>query len=207
MRTAVTAILLLLAPQLYAADLELGIRHVATMMTGESAFDGGELDIASSRGFAATAELFVTERFSTQLAGTFINPETILFPTGGLVTDVDLGTLGLDTYSLTARYHFAPQSRFSYFAGGGVAIVLIGNLEDRFGDDFELEYDPETTFIAEGGIRYRFYPRIYLDAAVSYMPLETEPATLKGAPPAGVTLPPRLSLDPVTLSVGAAWRF
>jgi outer membrane protein W len=205
MRNAVLVLLLAGALPLAAADFQLGLRHVGTFLTGDGRFDGGEVDIPNSRGFAATAELFFSERISAQLAGTFINPAAFLFPAGG--GDVDLGTLGLDTYSLTARWHFAPGARFSYFAGAGPAFVLVGNLEDRFGDDFELEYDPETTFLVEGGVRYRLHQRIYVDAAVSYMPLEAGPGTLTGAPPAGVVLPEKLSLDPVTVSVGAAWRF
>lgn len=204
MRSSITAILLLFAAPLAAADLELGIRHVAAAMTGDSAFDGGEVDIAASRGFAATAELFVTERFSTQLAATFINPETTLFPAAG-PGDVDLGTLGVDTYSLTTRYHFAPQSRFSYFAGGGAALVSIGNLEDRFGDSLEMEYDREVTFLVEAGVRYRFQPRIFLDLAVSYMPLDAQPSFIRND--TALAIPDGLSLDPVTVSVGAAWRF
>lgn len=204
MRIAI-AFLFLCATPLAAAELELGIHHVATMMNGESGFDGGELDIAGSRGFGASAEVFVGERWSAQLAATLINPETMLLPSSGASGNVDLGTLGLEMYTLTARHHFAPRSRFSYFAGGGAALVSIGNLEDRFSDDLELEYDTATTFVVEGGLRYRFQPNVFLHLAVSYIPLEAEPSFVRNTTP--VVLPPRLSLDPVTVSVGAAWRF
>lgn len=202
-RIAIVALLLFASRTLAAAELELGVHHLATTMMGETAFDGGELEVASSRGFAASAEVFVSDRFSTQLAATFLNPETILLPASG--ADLDLGTLGLEIFSLTARYHVAPQSRFSYFAGGGAALVSFGNLEDRFADDLELEYDTETTFLVEAGVRYRFQPRIFLDVTVSYMPLEAEAGFVRNA--TAVVVPSRLSLDPMTVSVGAAWRF
>jgi opacity protein-like surface antigen len=205
MRNAVLIALMVCGVRLQAADFELGIRHVATTFTGDAAFAGGELDVVSTRGFAATAEVFWTPRVSTQFAATFVNPAAILFPVNTPPHDVDLGTLGLDTYSASARWHFAPQSRWSAFAGGGVALVSIGNLEDRFGDDIELTYENETAFLVEGGVRFRFLPNVYLDVTISYMPLETEPNFVRND--TNVVLPPRLSLNPATISAGAAWRW
>jgi hypothetical protein len=132
---------LLFAFPALAADFEAGIRHVVVMSMGDS----GELDIPLSRGFAATGEVFWTESISTQFAASFVNPEAILFPANA--EPVDLGTLGLDVYSVTARYHFAPASRFSAYAGGGGAFVIVGNLDDQFGDAVYLEYDEQTTFL------------------------------------------------------------
>jgi outer membrane protein W len=194
-------LLVLLALPLHAADVEVGIHHVATLMTGDGAYDGAELQVEASRGFAASAELFFSERVSTQLAATFINPVAVIEP-----GDVDLNTISLDIYSLTGRWHFAPQSRFSAFAGGGVAFVSLGNLEERFDDRIEIEFDPETTFLVEAGLRYRLRPRFILTGALTYMPLEAESIVIRDERP-DVPLPERVSLDPVTLSLGAAWRF
>ena len=189
------ALLLFLATPLFAADVEVGIRHLGMFPMASS-----DVDVVSSRGFGATAEVFWTERLSTQFAGTFLNPAAFLDR-----HDLDLGTLGIDAYSASARWHFRPASRFSPFAGGGVALVTFGNLEDRFNDDLEIELEHTTAFLVEGGLRYRFRPRIILDAAVSYMPLETEPSFVRND--AGYTLPEKLALDPLTISVGASWRF
>jgi outer membrane protein W len=191
---------LLLAMPLHAADLELGIRHLSMSPMGDGGFDGGAVDIVSSRGFGATAEVFWTPRVSTQLAATFVNPATFLNP-----ADIDLGTFGIDTYSLTARYHFAPNARFSSFAGAGAALVIFGDLEDRFGDDLEMTFDRETAFVVEGGLRYRVRASIILDAAVSYMPLEATPNHVRND--ANLLLPASVKVDPLTISVGAAWRF
>jgi outer membrane protein W len=172
---------------------------------GNAVFDGGELEIVSSRGFAATAEMFWTPRISTQLAATFVNPAAFIFPTNPPPNDLDLGTFGIDTYSLTARYHLAPDARFSVFAGAGGAIVILGDLEDRFGDDIEMTFDRETAWLVEGGVRYRVVPRVILDAAVSYMPLEAIPNHVRND--TSVALPSVVKVDPFTISVGAAWRF
>lgn len=196
---------LLLATPLRAADLELGIRHLSQWPRGDRAFAGGELEVVSSRGFAATAEVFWTPRLSTQLAATFVNPAAFIFPTTPPPNDLDLGTFGIDTYSLTARYHFSPDARLSPFAGAGGALVLFGDLEDRFGDDLEMTFDRETAILVEGGLRYRIAPRVILDVAVSYMPLEATPNHVRND--TNVPLPESVKLDPLTISAGAAWRF
>ena len=196
---------LLLATPLRAADLELGIRHLSQWPRGDRAFAGGELEVVSSRGFAATAEVFWTPRLSTQLAATFVNPAAFIFPATPPPNDLDLGTFGIDTYSLTARYHLAPNARFSPFAGAGGAMVLFGDLEDRFSDDLEMTFDRETAFLVEGGLRYHVISRVVLDVAVSYMPLEATPNHVRND--TSVPLPASVKLDPLTVSFGAAWRF
>lgn len=199
------ALLLLIALPLHAADFELGMRHVSTMLKGESAFEGGDLDIVSSRGFAATAEVFWSPRISTQLAGTFVNPAAILFPTNPPPNDLDLGTFGIDVYSLTARYHFTPDARLSAFAGAGGAVVLFGDLEDRFGDDIEMTFDRETAVIVESGLRYRIFPSVFVDVSASYMPVNATPNFVRND--TTIALPDQVNVDPLTVSVGAAWRF
>ena len=193
-------LILLLAVPLQAADLELGIRHLSMRPMGDGAFDGGELDIVSSRGFAATAEVFWTPRISTQLAGTFVNPAAFIHN-----ANLDLGTFGIDTYSLTARYHFRSDARLSAFVGAGPAVVLFGDLEDRFGDDIEMTFDRETALLAEGGVRYRIFPNVFVDVAVSYMPVEATPNHVRND--TTIALPTRVQVDPLTISAGAAWRF
>jgi outer membrane protein W len=198
-------LVLCLALPLHAADFELGIRHVSTTLMGESAFAGGQLDIVSSRGFGATAEMFWSPRFSTQLAGTFVNPAAILFPDNPPPNDLDLGTFGIDTYSLTARYHFTPDTRLSAFVGAGGAIVLFGDLEDRFGAEIEMTFDRETALVVEAGARYRVFPSVFVDVAASYMPVNATPNHVRND--TAVVLPQRVNVDPLTISVGAAWRF
>ena len=201
MKYATAALLFALALPLRAAGVELGIQHVATMMTGDGAYEGGVLDVETARGFGVNVELFLSEKLSTQLGATFINPVAIINP-----GDVDLNTISLDIYSLTARYHVAPRSRLSAFAGGGAAYVSLGNLEERFADNIELRFDPQTTVVVEAGLRYRFRPRLAIVASLAYMPLEAESIVIRDERP-DVALPPLIALDPLTLSVGASWRF
>jgi outer membrane protein W len=195
------ALLLLLSVPLHAAEVEVGIHHVGTMMTGDGAYGGAELEVELSRGFAASAEVFFSERISTQFAATFINPVAVINP-----GDVDLNTISLDIYAVSGRWHFAPDARLSGFAGVGAAFVSLGNLEERFDDRIEIEFDPETTFLVEAGLRYRFRPRIIFTGSLTYMPLEAESIVIRDERP-DVPLPERVSLDPVTISLGAAWRF
>ncbi len=192
-------VVLLLALPVAAADFEAGVHHIIAMPQGES----GDLDLPLSRGFSATGEVFFTPRVSTQFTAAFVNPEAILFPSTPPPDDVDLGTLGLDIYSATARWHFAPEHRVSAFVGGGGALVMIGNLDDQFGDDVEVEFDDEVTFVVEGGVRYRFRPRLFFEVSAAYLPLESESHIVKS----NVAIPSTLGIDPLIVSLGASWRF
>jgi hypothetical protein len=177
--------------------IEIGIQHVIALGS-ETSFAGGRLEIPASRGFAATGEIFWSERWSTQFAATFINPEAILY----LPNDVDLGTLGIDIYSAQARVHFRPAARFDPYAGAGVAAVVLGNLEERFGDDIETDFDSELTFNATAGVRWK-RNRLALDAGATYTALEPELRVIR----TDVALPARLDLYPIVIHFGATWRF
>lgn len=194
-------LVLLFATSLRAAEVEVGAAHVIAIPR-----DRGTLDVEVSRGFAAHAEIFFSDRLSTRIAATFLNPAAILFPENPPPDDVDLGTLGLDIYSATARYHFAPRARLSAFAGAGGALVVIGNLDDQFGDDVEVEFDPQLTLVGEGGLRYRFRERIILELGVAYLPLEAGSQVRRVADPR-YSLPETVTVDPLIVNVGAAWRF
>jgi outer membrane protein W len=202
MKTLALLLFTLVAAPLSAADLELGIRHVLAKPVAES----GELDIGMSRGFGASAEVFWSERFSTALAATLVNPEAILIPSTTPDTPVDLGTLGLDVYSVAARWHVAPARRLSGFVGAGGALVQIGNLDDQFGDTFEADFDSEATFLLEAGLSYRVASSVFLDVTATYLPLDGKPRVSLATDP-NVALPATLSLDHAIVSVGAAWRF
>lgn len=185
------------------AQFEVGGRYVLTMLRGDSAFAGGTLDVDSSQGFEACAELFVSPRVSARASAIFIQPATILFPAAPPPNDVDLGTLGINPITLTARWHFRPESRLQGYAGAGAAIVRFGNLDDQFGDEVEAELENETTFVGEAGVRYQAGAKVALEAGVTYMSLEATLDVRK----TNVPLPETLKLDPLFLTMGVNWRF
>lgn len=201
-----TVVLLLFPAASRAAGVEVGIQHVIALPMGEEGFPGGVIEIEQGRGFGISGEWFVSERLSLRGAATFVNPAVILFPATPPPSDVDLGTLGLDIYSASARWHLAPRSRLSYYAGAGAAYVLMGNLEDRFGDDLEINLGPESALLAEGGLRYRFRERVFFELGVTWMPLESELDVVR-ADRWTVPLPVTIGIDPLVLSAGASWRF
>lgn len=191
----------LTVPLAAAGKYALGAQHAIVIPS-----DTGEVEVATSRGFAATAEWFFTDRVTAHFSTTFVNPETILFPANPPPDDVDLGTLGLDIYALTGRYYFSPDARWSPYAGAGGAYVVIGNLEDRFGDDLEIVFDPEVAPVVEGGLRFRFRPSLSFNAGATYIPV-TATSNIRFNDDPRITLPEELALNPVTVSVGVAWRF
>jgi membrane associated rhomboid family serine protease/outer membrane protein W len=195
------ALVLMAMPMTAAQQYEVGIQHVILRPANT-----GEIDVATSRGFAATADWFVSDRTAAHFAATFVNPETILFPATPPPSDVDLGTLGLDIYSLSARYYVSPVARWSPYLGAGGAYVVFGNLEDRFGDDIDIEFDPELAPLAEAGLRFRFRRGIFFNAGITYIPV-TATSNVRRNNDTRITLPAELKLNPVIVSVGIAWHF
>ena len=94
-------IFLLFAIPAHAAELEAGAAHLM-MMAG----DNGALTIDSSRGFSAHGEVFWSDAISTRVTATFLNP-------AAYTEDTDLGTLGLELYSATARWQKADGTHTS----------------------------------------------------------------------------------------------
>jgi outer membrane protein W len=204
MRPAAIALVLLFgALPLRAADVALGIRHLAHAPAGDARFEGGDVEIVSSRGFGATAEMFFTPYVSAHAAATFVNPAAFLHPAGG--ETVDLNTLSMDTYAATARVHLDRGRRLVPFAGAGAAYTSFGNLEERFDDRIELSFDDAFSWIVEAGARYHVTHGLWIDATLSYMPLEAEPAFVRNDTP--LALPAKVTIDPAVFSVGAGWRW
>jgi outer membrane protein W len=191
--TVIIAILLALAAAgpMAAADFELGMRYVILASS-----ENESLTVAESRGFAAVGEAFFTPRVSVQLAAMLANPEAML-------GSVDVGTVGIRAYSAVARFHLPLSRRLSAYAGGGAASVQLGDLDDQLGDAIEVQFDRQTAFLAEAGVRYRLLSNVYLDAGVRYMPVEADARIERS----NVAVPARVELDPVTINVSGSWRF
>lgn len=185
-------VVLFIALPAFGGSLELGIRHVITNVSS----DTGALEIESGRGFGAVAEWFWNDSLSTQASVTLINP-------AASIDGTDLGTLGMSTYAATARWHIAPRARISGYAGGGVAFVKFGDLDDQFGDAIDVQLGDETAFLGEAGLRWHARPHVYLDLGGTYMPLEAKPEIGRS----NVAFPTSVTLDPWTVGVSASWRF
>jgi len=202
MRRALFVLFALLALPLAAAEIEVSAQHVVVNAMGGN----GALDIEMSRGFGASAEIFWRDAISTRVSATFVNPAAILYPRNPPPDDVDLGTLGLDLYAATVRYHVAPRARLSGFVGAGGVLANIGNLDDQFGNDVEIEFDPEVAAVVEAGLRYRLRQHIVFEVGASYAPLEAESKVRRANDPR-IALPAKIAIDPLVVSVGAGWRF
>jgi outer membrane protein W len=178
--------------------IEAGVQQVIGFY-GSTDFDRGRLELPTSHGFAATAEVFWMPAITTHFAATFVNPEAFL-NTGG---ETDLGTVGITIASTEARYHFRPSARFDPYAGAGIAYASLGNIEDRFGDALEATLESRITWTAAAGVRYRVLPRLTLEAGATYVPMRPELQVRKTNAP----LPASLQIDALIVRMGATSRF
>jgi outer membrane protein len=191
-RRLLFGLLLFWRTEAWSAELEVGGRYFYIRPA-----ESGALDLQTAMGFGVTAEVFWWDRVSTHLAASFSQPQAILG------RNLDLGTLGINPIALTARYHLAPQSRLSPFIGAGGALVMLGNLDDFFGDEILAEFENETAFAAEAGLRWRLTPHVRLEAALSRIALRAVPLVRKS----NVPLPSMIEIDPLSASGGVSWRF
>lgn len=188
-----------------AGELEIGLRHLASTPLANGAYRGGEVEVVQSRGFAATAEHFFTPQISAHVAATFVNPAVFLHPRGAAASTIDLNTLGMDSYSASVRYHLTSIRMIRPYAGAGVCYTVFGNLEERFGDRIELRFDPAASWLVEAGLRHNVAGGLWLDAGVAFSPVRAEAGFVRNE--TTIDLPRAVQVDPLTISVGAAWRF
>ena len=161
-----------------------------------------ELSFDSNIGFGASANIFWTERVSTEIAAYAVDADTTLSFPGG--PDFDLGPLELTPITGTLQFHFAPRSTISPYLGVGVAHVLSNEFSS---DDLdlleigEIDVDDETTWLANAGLSFSITPSFGIILDAKYFPFE--PATRA----AGDTEDLDIEINPLLLSAGLRLRF
>jgi outer membrane protein W len=109
---------------------------------------------------------------------------------GGLTS---AGDFEMSAYSAQFQYHFLRGQRFSPYFGGGLAYVITRFTDTPAGD---LDADNAVTGIAGAGVDLNLGRRWAITGDATYMPHEAEFGTVE-----------TIDLDPLTLSVGAKFRW
>ncbi|MFK8028823.1 MAG: outer membrane protein [Gammaproteobacteria bacterium] len=120
----------------------------------------------------------------------------------GASTEGDFASLG---FGLSALYDFRPvmNDRLSFYAGAGVVFVQEIDIDFEVdGNEIEFETD-ETGFQLQFGGRYDVNERVFIDAGIRY--LAVSGAKLEF--PADSSRTVEADYSPVSLMIGAGWRF
>jgi outer membrane protein W len=206
MRSAATSFILLLvlaAMPVAAQDHPVDWTLWGSMADLQGSNDLGDFKIETDSGFGIglSANFFLSQRLSTEVAIFWLNPEAtmsfgdIQYKMGE--TEIIPATLGL-------QYHFVPESRWDPYVGAGAAYVTASNFESKDLDNLGagvIELDNKFSWFANAGVGYRFGKQLGVALDVRYIdygPTSTSSAT-------GGT--EDLKLSPLVTSLGLRVRF
>lgn len=205
--TAFTLLLLLVAAPVLAQDRPVDWTLWGTFadIQGDNELgDGFTLDADSGLGLGLSANFFMTERFSVELAIFTIDSEVEM--TFDQIEDLEYDLRNIDILPVTLglQYHFAGESRWDPYFGAGAAWISASDLQS---DDLDnlgrgtVEIDDEVTWFANLGLGYRFGEQVGLAFDVRYMPYEpTSTSLVTGGEE-------ELELSPFMASLGIRVRF
>lgn len=146
--------------------------------------DAGTLGIHYNR--------YWTGGLSTRVGVTSFGAElqTVDVGPGGLTS---VGDLEMGVISAMAEYHFNRGRRFSPYVGAGVGFVSARFADTPAGD---IDADDEIAGIVGGGLDVNLGRRWAINGDVTYMPYEANFGNVT-----------TVNMDPLTLSVGAKFRW
>jgi outer membrane protein len=160
---------------------------------------GGDVSVDN----AVTPELdfsyFFTDNIAVELIAATANHEVELHDSAA--GDLDLGDVWLLPPTLTAQYHFLPQSRFSPYVGAGVNYTLFYGADA--GDADDINYDNGFGPALQFGFDFAISGPWSLNVDVKRIWLNTE-AEVDAL---GTTVDADVDIDPWIVGAGIAYRF
>lgn len=164
------------------ANNELGL-HIGSADMGDFG-DAGTLSLTYNRFWTAG----LSTKFGLTAYGADL--EVVDLPPGGASA---AGELEMGALTAQLEYHFLRGSRFSPYAGAGVAFVT-AELADTPAGDFEA--DSEVTAIVNGGVDLNLGRRWAINGDISYMPYTADFVPVES-----------IEMDPLTISAGVKFRW
>ncbi|MFM2481091.1 OmpW/AlkL family protein [Celerinatantimonas sp. YJH-8] len=142
---------------------------------------------------------FFTDHFALELiAGT--SKHDVDWHVGG--SKVDLGSVRLLPPTLTAQYHFMPDSRFSPYVGAGINYTLFYN-EHHGNDNSSIDYGNKFGYAFQAGLDYAIAGNWSFNIDVKKLYLKAKVDTSVG----GTAVHATGHLNPWLVGVGVGYRF
>lgn len=172
-------------------------------MQGSNDFGNGfETDFESGSGFGLSTNIFLTDRFSTEVAIFALRSDAALTLDGGF--PLDLGRVDLLPVTVGVQFHPAGTSRFDPYLGAGVAYVMTDDLQSTDLDNVGLgtiEIDDEVTWMANAGLGIQFTDSFGIALDARYLPVKPASKSKLGGAEQD------LELTPLVVSAGLRFRF
>lgn len=119
-------------------------------------------------------------------------------------TSVPVGKVSLLPPTLTAQYHFQPDSRFSPYIGAGLNYTIFYRDDAAGGTITRTRYSDSLGYALQAGVDYAVTGGWSLNFDVKKIFLDT---TVKGDSPALGPWKSNVNIDPVLVGMGIGYRF
>jgi outer membrane protein W len=202
----------LLPASLFAQSNEVTLfANRASLKTVSETNTEGEVarvNFSSRTGYGVSFNHFFSPSFSVEVAGQTLHARSRLSITDGPITfHQDAGSIDLKQYDVALHWILVSGGGVRPWIGAGVGRIQSGKLNipaalsDTGNGPETVRLENKTSWIADAGIDVRMTPHAGLSLSAKYMPYKTT----FGAGP-GDTID-RITLDPITYSVGVRWTF
>lgn len=138
--------------------------------------DEAELDFESDLGYGVAYNRYWTDAFSTEFGAQQVNAQAELrFEEGGVDVTIDAGDVDLTVFTAIAQLHFGTGFIAPYIGAGVAHISGSVELPDDFiepGEPTSVDFESETTWVANAGIDFRLGSSVAIGADVKYIAYE-----------------------------------
>ena len=165
------------------------------------------MELEDETGFGVAVNFYLGSRVSAEVGLSLVQPDVIITETNDQ-SGAFVNTFDTEVIPVTAvlQYHFNPDGPFDFYIGGGVAYVLVDNVEGDSVDDASfdsIELDEDAGFAANIGFNFWFSDSFGLNVDAKYVPLESSANVVFGSGETATDI----SINPLILSGGLSLRF
>jgi outer membrane protein len=207
---AVLALLLFVPMASAQRSFDLTANAVWLDPSGGGSFDDlsdpADIDIDADLGYGVAANIFFSDRISTEFAIARIEPETTITRRRAIGPAVPGGDLEIMPVTAVLQFHFAPQGFIDPYIGAGAAYVLYDfSSSQGFHNIDQIDFDDDVGLAVNAGIGIRLGQRLGLNVDAKYVPIESN-ATAVTIDPNGESAG-RFDVSPIIISAGLSLRF
>jgi outer membrane protein W len=206
---------LLLSFPLFAQDRVIDISAFGTFVypSGRSGFQAGDplsdlesIELETDQGYGAAVNVFWSNRISTEIAASLVNPELILSrPADGAETR---GSLDMIPLTAVLQFHFFGARRIDPYVGIGGGYIIFDDIQDSddVGDiDFErIDFANDVGLVANAGLKIGLSANLGLYVDAKYIPLRAAATPVFTG---GTGREREIEIDPLILAAGISFSF
>lgn len=160
---------------------------------------GGKVSASDSASPELDLSYFITNNIAVELIAA--TTEHSIYANNTAIGNVKVGDTWVLPPTLTAVYHFMPQSRLSPYVGAGINATFYYGTKAAGGAVNRLSFQNGVGAVLQAGFDYNVSGRWFVNADVKQIFLNTE-ANLNGG-----AITAKTGLNPIVVGLGVGYRF